>query len=195
MFIILVSLTMTCFSEKMLVSTICIHGFMSNLIKKSSTDSTGAVFIWKSKFTIGFGNLWKFWVESSCVAWEPIRLDILFPSAGAAVAHGLGMPWKKINGQNWITFTASQKIRLCVVNFEGQFQIHLQAESINFWTWKFRSIMVVFLLFFAGFVKSSAFCTQLMLFPKGWIIWVTFLRQIAIQVFQLFGIASTVCKK
>ena len=57
LFIILVSLTMTCFSEKMLVSTICIHGFMSNFIKKSSTDSTGAVFIWESKFTIGFGNL------------------------------------------------------------------------------------------------------------------------------------------
>ena len=40
LFIILVGLTMTGFSEKMLVSTRCIHGFMSNLIKKSWTDST-----------------------------------------------------------------------------------------------------------------------------------------------------------
>ena len=30
---------MTRFSEKMLISTRCIHGFMSNLIKKSWTDS------------------------------------------------------------------------------------------------------------------------------------------------------------
>ena len=35
LFIILVSLTMTRFSEKMLISTRCIHGFMSNLIKTS----------------------------------------------------------------------------------------------------------------------------------------------------------------
>ena len=40
LFIILVSLTMKWFSEKMLISTRCIHGFMSNLIKKSWTDST-----------------------------------------------------------------------------------------------------------------------------------------------------------
>ena len=39
LFIILVSLTMTRFSEKMLISTRFIHGFMSNLIKKSWTDS------------------------------------------------------------------------------------------------------------------------------------------------------------
>ena len=36
---ILVGLVMTCFSEKMLISTRCIHGFMSNLIKKSWTVS------------------------------------------------------------------------------------------------------------------------------------------------------------
>ena len=39
LFIILVSLTMTRFREKMLISTKCMHGFMSNLIKKSWTDS------------------------------------------------------------------------------------------------------------------------------------------------------------
>ena len=39
LFIILVSLTMTWFSEKMLISTRCIHGFMSILIKKSWTES------------------------------------------------------------------------------------------------------------------------------------------------------------
>ena len=39
LFIILVSLTMAWFNEKMLISTKCIHGFMSNLIKKFWTDS------------------------------------------------------------------------------------------------------------------------------------------------------------
>ena len=64
----------------------------------------------------------------------------------------------------------SQKIRLCVVNLEGQFQTSLEAKLINLLIWKFRSIILVFLLFFAGVVKFSAFCTPLMLFPKGWII-------------------------
>ena len=40
LFIILVGLTMTRFSEKMLICNRCIHGFMSNLIKKSWTDSS-----------------------------------------------------------------------------------------------------------------------------------------------------------
>ena len=39
LFIILVGLPMTRFSEKVIISTRCIHGFMSNLIKKSWTDS------------------------------------------------------------------------------------------------------------------------------------------------------------
>ena len=39
LFKILVSLTVALFSEKMLTSTRCIHGFMSNTIKKSWTVS------------------------------------------------------------------------------------------------------------------------------------------------------------
>ena len=96
---------------------------------------------------------------------------------------------------SYLNIHISRKIRLCLVDLEGQFQTTLQAKAINFLIWKFRSIILIFLLFFAGVVKSSAFCTLLMLFPKGWVIWVTFLRQIAIQVFQLFGIALTLCKK
>ena len=83
--------------------------------------------------------------------------------------------------------------RLFLVDLDGQFQTTLPPKAIKIFIWKFRTIFLIFLLFFAGVVKSSAFCTLLMLFPKGWIIWVTFLRQIAIQLFQLFG--STVCKK
>ena len=51
LFLILVSLTMTWFNEKMLISTRFIHGFMSDLIKKSWTDSNAhiaTVFLWTS---------------------------------------------------------------------------------------------------------------------------------------------------
>ena len=41
LFTILVSLTMTWFSENMLIFTRSMHGFMSNLIKKSWKDSMG----------------------------------------------------------------------------------------------------------------------------------------------------------
>ena len=40
LFIILVGLMMTLFSEKMLISNVCISGLMPNLIKKSWTVST-----------------------------------------------------------------------------------------------------------------------------------------------------------
>ena len=43
LFIILVGLTMTSFSEKMLISNICIRGLMPNLIKKSWTVSRDAI--------------------------------------------------------------------------------------------------------------------------------------------------------
>ena len=41
LFIILVSLTMTLFSEKVLISNRCISGLMPNVIKKSWTNSNG----------------------------------------------------------------------------------------------------------------------------------------------------------
>ena len=60
----------------------------------------------------------------------------------------------------------SQKTRLCVVNLEDQFQMSLEAKLINFLIWKFKSIMLIFLLFFAVVVKSGAFCTLLLLFQR-----------------------------
>ena len=65
---------------------------------------------------------------------------------------------------SYLDIYISQKIRLCVVDVEVQFQTSLQAESINFLIWKFRSIILIFLLFFAGIVKSTAFCTLSLLF-------------------------------
>ena len=83
------------------------------------------------------------------------------------------------------TFTFHKKTRLYVVNLEGQFQTSLEAKLINLLIWKFRSIILIFLLLLAGIVKSSAFCTLSMVFKKGWNVWVTFLCQIAMHVIQL----------
>ena len=70
---------------------------------------------------------------------------------------------------SYLNIYVSRKIRLCLVDLEDQFQTTLQVKGINFSIWKFRYIILIFLLFFAGIVKFSAFCTSLMLFPKGWI--------------------------
>ena len=57
LFIILVSLTMTIFSEKVLISIRCICGLMSYLIKKSWTDSNEHAFV-----------LFRFWCWSRITA-------------------------------------------------------------------------------------------------------------------------------
>ena len=92
----------------------------------------------------------------------------------------LGWTYNSATHCSHLDIYISQKTRLCVVNLEGQFQTSLEAKLINFLIWKFRSIILIFLLFFAGIVKSSAFWTLSMLFQKSWNVWVTFLHQIAI---------------
>ena len=87
----------------------------------------------------------------------------------------------------------SQKIRLCVVDLEGQFQTTLPAKAINFLTWKFRSIILIFLLFFAGFPVLFAYCWC---YSKE-------LKYLNCNLMQKcdsnesnrLGIASTVCKE
>ena len=58
---------------------------------------------------------------------------------------------------------------------------------MNFLIWKFRSIILISLLFFAEVVKSTAFCTVMLLLQKGWNTWVTFLHQTATQTCQHVG--------
>ena len=65
---------------------------------------------------------------------------------------------------SYLDIYISRKIRLCVVDLEDKFQTSLEAKLINFLTWKFISITLIFLLFFAEFVKSTAFYTLLLLF-------------------------------
>ena len=56
---------------------------------------------------------------------------------------------------SYLDIYISQNIRLCKCNFEGKFLI-----------WKFRFIILIFLLFVAEFVKSTAFCTLMLLFQR-----------------------------
>ena len=96
---------------------------------------------------------------------------------------------------SYLNIYISQTIRLCKGDFEGKFQFNLQAKSITFLGWKFRSIILIFLLFFAEFVKSTAFYTLLLLFQRVDMFELRFDAKIAIQICQLFGIAATACKK
>ena len=89
----------------------------------------------------------------------------------------------------------SQKTKLCVVNLEDQFQMSLEAKLINFLIWKFKSIILIFLLFFAVVVKSGAFCTLLLLFQRVEVIKLQFDTKTWLKQFNLFEIALTVSKK
>ena len=83
LFIILVSLTTTWFSEKK-------HGFMSNLIKKSWTDSTSKPL--PTKPTLSKVGIFKVWT-----------IQILFPTFLLKFHHCfiwfllLGLAWKKLD--------------------------------------------------------------------------------------------------
>ena len=61
LFIILVSLTVTLFSEKMLISNRCWYGFMSNLIKKSWKDSNGGIYRRVNPFHFFYQVLRRCW--------------------------------------------------------------------------------------------------------------------------------------
>ena len=96
---------------------------------------------------------------------------------------------------SYLNIYISQKIRLCAVDLKGKFQTNLQAKSITFFVWKFRFFVLIFLLFFEEFVKSTAFYKLLRLFQSVDMFELQFDTKITIQINQLFGIAVTVCKK
>ena len=96
---------------------------------------------------------------------------------------------------SYLDIYISQNLKLCKGDFAGKFQIILQAKGINFFIWKFTFIILIFLLVFAEFVKSTAFYTLLLIFQRVDISKLWFLHQNAIQACQLFEIAATVCKK
>ena len=103
--------------------------------------------------------------------------------------------WHTTPHCSYLDIYISQNIRLCKGDFEGKYQTKLQAKLINFLIWKFTFILLIFLLFFAEFVKSTAFYTLLLLFQRVDMFELRFDAKIAIQTCQLFGIAATACKK
>ena len=86
-------------------------------------------------------------------------------------------------------------IRLCNGDFEGRFQTSLQTRIMIIFIWKFISIIPIFLLFFAGVVKSTAFCTLLLLFQWVDMFELQFDGKMWLKHINLFEIAATVCKK
>ena len=83
---------------------------------------------------------------------------------------------------SYLEIYISRKIRSCVVDLEDKFQTNLQAKLLNFLVWKFKSIILIFLLFFAEFVKSTAFYTLLLLFQRVDILELRFDAKIPIQI-------------
>ena len=55
------------------------------------------------------------------------------------------------------TLTFHKKQAVCVVNLWGQFQMSLEAKTIIFFIWKFRSIILIFLLFFSRNCQIQSF--------------------------------------
>ena len=80
-------------------------------------------------------------------------------------------------------------------DLEEKFQTNLQVKPITFLVWKFKSIVLIFLVFFAEFFKSTAFQKLLLLFQRIDMFELQFDAKITNQTSQLFGIAATVCKK
>ena len=64
---------------------------------------------------------------------------------------------------SYLEIYVSRKIRLCVVDLESKFQTNLQAKDTTFGL-EIRIYYSHFSSIFAGFVKSSAFYTLLLLF-------------------------------
>ena len=96
---------------------------------------------------------------------------------------------------SYLDIYISQNIRLCKGDFEGQFQTSLQARIMIFFIWKFIFIILIFFLFFARIVKSTAFCTLLLLFQRVEVLKLQFDTKTWLKQVNLFEIALTVSKK
>ena len=71
--------------------------------------------------------------------------------------------------------------------FGRQISTNLQDKPITFLVWKFKSIILIFRLFCAEFVKSTAFYKLLLLFQRVDMFELRFDAKITIQTCQLFG--------
>ena len=58
---------------------------------------------------------------------------------------------------SYLNIYISRKFGLCVIDLKGKFQSNLQAKLLNFLVWKFRSIILNFLLFLQDFPNLVLF--------------------------------------
>ena len=94
---------------------------------------------------------------------------------------------------SYLDIYISQKIKLCEGYFKNKFHTRVQASIMNFLMWKFTSIILIFFLFFAGVVKSTAFWTLLLLFQWLVIFKLQFDAKMWLKHFNLFEIAVCNC--
>ena len=74
------------------------------------------------------------------------------------------------------TFTFQKIYGFVRVILKSNFKQFHRPKVSTFLIWKFQFIICIFLLFLAKFVKSTAFCTLLLLFqnPKSWHVWIAY---------------------
>ena len=68
---------------------------------------------------------------------------------------------------SYLDIYISRKIRLCVADLKGKFQTNLQAKLLNFLVWKFRYIILIFLLFFCRICQINCFLHTVAAIPKS----------------------------
>ena len=107
LFIILVSLTMTLFSEKILISNRCIRGLMSNLFKKSWTVSN----LEGKPSLVPLRVLWVRKLSKPVYWW--LTLNIFFIPTSKAVGHGLPNSLESLHLQLWDDLTW-QKMKIII---------------------------------------------------------------------------------
>ena len=115
---------------------------------------------------------------------HPVVASSGYPADHTWTLLSLYFPWNEPSHTVaiWI-FTFHEKPGCVQLIWKANFKPILQAKLLNFLVWKFRSITPNFLLFFAEFVKSSAFYSMLLLlFQRVDILELWFLHQITIQI-------------
>ena len=73
---------------------------------------------------------------------------------------------------SYLDIYISRKIRLCIVDLEGKCQTKLQAKLLNFLVWKFRSIILIFLLFFCRICQIQCFLHTVVAMLLCWHVWI-----------------------
>ena len=107
-------------------------------------------------FELNFLEEFKFELKQSL---DTVWSFTTYSSVSQTISHGLLIEnfMSTHSHCTSCTFIFHKKIRLCNGGFEDNFQFNLQAKSITFLGWKFKSGILYFLLFFCKICQIHCF--------------------------------------